>query len=48
LKVLTNGRFSGPAKDGFMIFGSYNYKKIRTIEPIIFVWSVLLMEAVDN
>jgi hypothetical protein len=22
-----NGRFSGPTKDGFLIFGSYNQKK---------------------
>jgi hypothetical protein len=41
-----NGRFSGPTKDGFMIFDSYNLKKLSSIEPSIFVWSVLLMEAV--
>ena len=46
LWVFSNGRFSRQAKDGFMIFDSWNLKKLSSIEPSIFVCSVLLMEAV--
>jgi hypothetical protein len=46
LNVLTNGRFSVPTKDEFLIFGPIPIKKLRSMKPRIFVWSILLMEAV--
>jgi hypothetical protein len=41
-----NGGFSGQAKDGFMILVPTTMRKLRSIEPIGFVCSVLFMEVV--